>query len=247
MTNELHCFYRISDKGNPLGRTELGGTYLASVNRRKCFNNFLDAFGTENVHVICDNCNDDTIDFIRSKGIKDVDVTTLGNTRSFMYCIDRATSELDESDIVMLQEDDYLFTLDARRLLFEGIKLGQYLSLYDSLDKYIDTDRGGNNPFIYGGGEDCKVILGETRHWKTSNATTGSFSSTVKILREDYPIISKHNQPNFDHPHDFALFCELRKRGRILVNPLCGASMHVGLEPSPYIDWETIVKNLKED
>ena len=248
MTNELHVYFRESDKGNPLGRTELGGTYLSTVNRRKCFNNFLDAFGTENVHVICDNCNDDTIAFIRSKGIKDVDVTSLGNTRSFMYCIDRATNELDESDIIMLQEDDYLFTSDAKRLVFEGIKLGHYLSLYDSLDKYLNASEGGNNPLIYGGGEDCKVLLGETRHWKTSNATTGSFVSTVKTLREDYPIISKHCNPQFSYPHDFALFRELiGQRGRILVNPLCGASMHVGLEPSPYIDWETIVKNLKED
>jgi len=234
--------------GNPLGRTELSGTYLESVTRRKCFNNFLDVFGTENLHVICDNCNDDTIEFIRSKNVKDIDITNLGNTRGLMYCIDRITSELNIDDIVLIQEDDYLFTPDAKRLIFEGLKLGQYVSTYDSWDKYIDADKGGNNPLIYGGGEDCKVLLGETRHWKTSNATTGSFASTVKTLQEDYPIISKYCQPQFQHPQDFALFRELiGQRGRILVNPLCGASMHVGLEPSPYINWEEIVKNLKEN
>ena len=247
MTNELHVYYRVSSKGNPLGRTELGGTYLASVTRKKCFNNFLEVFGTENLHMICDNCNDDMIGFVKSKGIEDIEITQLGNTRSFMYCIDRATSELDESDLVLLQEDDYLFTKDAKRLIFEGLKLGHYMSNYDSLDKYLNASEGGNNPFIYGGGEDCKVLMGETRHFKTSCATTGTFASTVKTLREDYSIISRHNQPHFDHPHDFALFVELGQRGRILVNPLCGASMHVGLEPSPYIDWEDIVKNLKED
>jgi hypothetical protein len=247
MTNELHVYYRVSSKGNPLGRTELGGTYLSSVTRKKCFNNFLEVFGTENLHMICDNCNEDMINFVQSKGIKDIEVTQLGNTRSFMYCIDRATSELDSDDLVLFQEDDYLFTPDAKRLIFEGLKLGHYMSNYDSLDKYIDADKGGNNPLIYGGGEDCKVLMGETRHFKTSCATTGTFASTVKTLREDYPIVSKHNQPHFDHPHDFAMFVELGQRGRILVNPLCGASMHVGLEPSPYIDWETIVKNLKED
>jgi len=247
MTNELHVYYRVSSKGNPLGRTELGGTYLAPVTRKKCFNNFLEVFGTENLHMICDNCNDDMIEFVKSKGIEDIEITQLGNTRSFMYCIDRATSELDESDLILLQEDDYLFTQDAKRLIFEGLKLGHYMSNYDSLDKYQDADKGGNNPLIYGGGEDCKVLMGETRHFKTSCATTGSFASTVKTLREDYPILSKHNQPEFDHPHDFLLFLELKQRGRILVNPLPGASMHVGLEPSPYIDWENIVKNLKED
>lgn len=246
--NNLHIFLRESDKGNPLGRTELSGTYLKSVTRRKCFNNFLEVFGIENLHVVADNCNKDTIEFIKSKGICDIDVTNFGNVGSFMYCIDRATSELDIDDLVLFQEDDYLFTKDAKRLIFEGLKLGHYLSTYDSLDKYIDADKGGNNPLIYGGGEDCKVLMGETRHWKTSNATTGSFASTVKTLREDYSIISKHCQPQFFYPHDFNLFRELvGEKGRILVNPLPGASMHVGLEPSPYIDWEDIVKNLKEN
>ena len=248
MTNKLHYFYRISDAGNPLGRTELGNTYLKDVTRRKCFNNFLDAFGIDNLHVICDNCNEDTVAFIKSKGVEDVEITSFGNTRSFMYCIDRAISELDDDDMVLFQEDDYLFTVDAKPLIAEGLKLGHYMSNYDSLDKYIDADKGGNNPMIYGGGEDCKVLMGETRHFKTSCATTGTFASTIKTLREDYGIIAKHNQPHFDHPHDFALFRELiGQRGRILVNPLPGASMHVGLEPSPYIAWETIVKNLKED
>jgi hypothetical protein len=248
MTNELHCFYRISDAGNPLGRTELGGTYLASVTRRKCFNNFLDAFGIENLHVICDNCNDDTIEFIRSKGVRDVDVTSLGNTRSFMYLIDRATSELREGDIVYSCEDDYLHTSDARQYIFEGIRLGDYVSLYDSLDKYCNADEGGNNPLIYGGGEDTKVLLGQTIHFKKTNATTCTFASLVDTLREDYSIISKYNQPHFPHPYDFALFRELLDiRGRVLVNPIPGKSMHVGLEPSPFVPWENIVKNLKED
>lgn len=247
MTSNLHVYYRVSDKGNPLGRTELGGTYLESVTRKKCFNNFLDVFGTENLHVICDNCNDDTVEYIKSLGITDIDRTSFGNTRSFMYCIDRATSELNPDDIVLFQEDDYLFTKDAKRLIFEGIELGNYVSTYDSLDKYIDADKGGNNPLIYGGGEDCKVLMGKTRAWKTSNATTGTFASTVRILREDYSIIARHNQPHFDHPHDFAMFRELISiKGRRLVNPLPGASMHVGLEPSPYINWEEIVRNLHE-
>jgi hypothetical protein len=231
-----------------LGRTELGGTYLSSVNRRKCFNNFLDAFGTENVHVICDNCNDDTIKFIRSKGIKDVDITSLGNTRSFMYCIDRATSELDASDISYFAEDDYLYTSDAREYIIEGANLGEYTTCFDSLDKYKDTDKGGYNPLISRGGEITRVVLGKKCFYKETNATTGTFAAKIQILREDYPIISKHNQPEFDHPHDFAMFRELIvTRGRRIMVPLPGHSFHVGLEPSPFVDWETIVNNLKED
>jgi len=246
--NELHVYFRESDKGNPLGRTELGGTYLSSVNRRKCFNNFLEAFGTENVHVICDNCNDSTIEFIRNKGINDIDITHFGNTRSFMYCIDRATSELEESDIAYFAEDDYLYTNDAREYIIEGANLGEYTTCFDSLDKYKDTDKGGYNPLISRGGEITRVVLGKKCFYKETNATTGTFAAKIKVLREDYSIISKHNQPAFDHPHDFNMFRELivTKERRIMV-PLPGHSFHVGLEPSPFVDWETIVKNLKED
>jgi len=248
MTNKLHCFYRISDKGNPLGRTELGDTYLKTVTRRKCFNNFLEAFGTDNLHVICDNCNEDTIAFIKSKGVEDVEITSFGNTRSFMYLIDRATSELHEGDIAYFVEDDYLHTKDARQYIFEGIRLGDYVSLYDSFDKYRNASEGGNNPLIYGGGEDTKVLLGQTTHFKKSNATTCTFASLVDTLRADYSIIAKYCQPQFPHPSDFAMFRELiDHRSRVLVNPLPGKAMHVGLEPSPFVDWETIVKCLKED
>lgn len=247
--SNLHIFYRISDKGNPLGRTELTGTYLESVTRRKCFNNFLDVFGIENLHVICDNCNEDTIEYIKSKGIADIEITHMGNTKSFMHSVDRSIYEptIKDDDIILFQEDDYLFTKDAKRLIFEGIKLGDYVSTYDSLDKYKDADKGGDNPLIYGGGEDCKVLLGETRHFKTSNSTTCSFATTVKTLKEDYSIIAKYSQYYFHHPRDFALFQELiNQRGRKLVVPIIGASMHVGLNTSPFIDWESIVEGLKE-
>jgi len=245
--SNFHIFYRISDMGNPLGRTELTDTYLGTVTRRKCFNNFLEAFGTENLHVICDNCNTDTIEYIKGKGITDIDITTLGNTKSFIYLIIRAIKELEENDIIYSIEDDYLHTPYAKQYIFEGIKLGDYVSLYDSADKYKDADKGGDNPLIYGGGEDCKVLLGKTRHFKTSNSATCSFATTVKTLKEDYSIIANYSQPHFPHPRDFALFQELiNQRCRKLVVPLPGVSMHVGLNSSPFVDWESIVKGLKE-
>jgi hypothetical protein len=246
--NNLHYYYRISDKGNPLGRTELKGTYLESVTRRKCFNNFIDAFGIENLHVIADNCNDNTIEFIKSKGIQDIERTNFGNAGSFLYLIDRSIRELDDNEVCLSVEDDYLHTKDAKQYIFDGLEIGDYVSLYDSLDKYKDTDKGGYNPLIYEGGEDTKVLLGRSCHFKKTNSTTCSFATKVKTLKEDFEIIKKYSHPSFLHPYDFALFRELiTLRGRILVCPLPGKSMHVGLEPSPYVNWEEIVRNLKEN
>ncbi len=247
MKNELYVFYRISDMGNPLGRTELDGTFLSTLNRRKCFNNFIDSFGIENLTIFADNVNDDTIEFIKSKHIDDIIITNLGNTQGFSFLINIALERLNPENILLIQEDDYIFTKDAKQFIFEGIEIGDYVSLFDSLDKYKDSDKGGYNPLITDGGEDCKVLLGKTTVFKTTNATTGTFATKVKTLKEDYPVIMKYCQPHFPYPYDFLMFRELiTQRNRRIVVPLPGKSSHVGLELSPFVDWETIVKNLKE-
>lgn len=248
MTDNLYVYFRASDAGNPLGRTELSGTYLASVNRRKCFNNFLDAFGTENLTVIADNAKDDTINFIKSKEVTNIDITQLGNTCSFVYLINKILSERSDDDIAYICEDDYLHLKDAKEYIIEGAEIGDYTSCYDSADKYRNTCDGGYNPFIEKGGEITRIVLGKICHWKETNATTGTFAAKVKTLREDYDVIMKYCQPHFPHPYDFLLCRELiTQRNRRIMVPLPGHSFHVGLEPSPFIDWESIVKNLKDD
>jgi glycosyltransferase involved in cell wall biosynthesis len=178
MTGKLYCYYRISDAGNPLGRTELGDTFLSTLDRKKCFVNFLDAFGVENLKIFADNVKTETVDFIKNKNVEDIIVTKLGNTLGFVYLIQSAIQNLEDEDILYIVEDDYLHTQDARQYIFEGIELGDYVSLYDSLDKY----QGTNNPLISGGGENTKVILGKTSHFKYTNATTGTFASKIKTL-----------------------------------------------------------------
>jgi hypothetical protein len=248
MTDNLYHYYRISDKGNPLGREEIGGTFLSTLNRRKCFNNFIDSFGIENLTVFADNANNETIEFIKSKGITDILVTNLGNSNGFIYIINTAMARLNSDDIFSLHEDDYIYTKDARQYIFEGIDIADYVSLYDSLDKYKDTDKGGYNPLISNGGEDCKVLLGKTIHFKTTNATTGSFAVKMKTLQEDCDVFMKYCQPNFPHPMDFLIFRELiTQRNRRLVCPIPGKSSHVGLELSPFISWKSIINNLKDD
>jgi hypothetical protein len=244
--NKLYCYYRISDKGNPFGRTDLSNTFLSTVTRRKLFNNFLDAFGTENLKVFADNADPETIEFIKLKGIENINVTSLGQMAGFMYVINSAIFSLKSDDIIYMIEDDYLHTHDARRYIFEGIEIGDYVTLYDSLDKYIDSAKGGNNPLIDGGGEDTKVILGSTSHFKLTNSTTGTFAVRVGTLQEDLPVINKYFTP--EKVYDFLLFRELvTVKNRKIVCPIPGKASHVGLELAPFVDWETIVSNLREE
>jgi len=244
--SNLYCYYRISDRGNPFGRTDLSKTYLSTVTRRKLFNNFLDAFGTENLKVFADNANPETIEFIKSKGITNIDITSMGQMDGFIYVINSAASALKPDDIFYMIEDDYIHTPDAKQYIFEGIEIGDYVTLYDSLDKYIDTAKGGNNPLIDGGGEDTKVILGKTSHFKKTNSTTGTFAVKIKTLQEDLPVVYKYYTPQ--KVMDFLMFRELvTVKNRSIVVPMPGKASHIGLEMAPFVDWETIVANLRED
>jgi hypothetical protein len=244
--SNLYCYYRISDKGNPFGRTDLSETYLHTVNRRKLFNNFLDAFGNENLRVFADNANPETIEFIKSKGVKDICITAMGQMPGFIYVINSAITSLKPNDIVYMIEDDYIHTPDARQYILEGIEIGDYVTLYDSLDKYINSADGGNNPLIDGGGEDTKVILGKTSHFKKTNSTTGTFAVKIETLQEDLPIVYKYYTPQ--KVMDFLMFRELvTVNKRDIVVPIPGKASHIGLEMAPFVDWETLVSNLRED
>jgi hypothetical protein len=241
--NNFKIYFRISSRGNPLGRTELSNTELAGITRQDCFNNLLKVFGTENLIVIADNADDDVISFLQSKGIENIDRTSFGNTLSFRYILDRAVSELDEDDIAYFLEDDYAHNYNAETIIREGLEIGDYVSLYDSRDKYKDTDKGGYNPFIHDGGEDTRVMITDTCHWKITNATTMSFASKIKTLREDYGVITKYCPNGAQHPMDFLMFRELvTQKNRKLINPIPGYSAHIGLEMSPFVPWIKLLK-----
>jgi hypothetical protein len=100
---KLSVYYRISDKGNPKEK-------LSNGDRFSCLRNAVKEFGAESIHVICDNCSEQTLDFVRSfteHGIT-MEETSLGNSGSFIYMIDTIIKKLSPYDFVYLLEDDYL-------------------------------------------------------------------------------------------------------------------------------------------
>ena len=243
MTNKFRIYYRVSSRGNPLGRTELSNTELSGITRQDCFNNLIKIFGTENLVVVADNADDDVIAFLVSQGIRNIDRTYFGNTLSFRYIVDRAITELQDDDIAYFVEDDYVHDYDAEKIIREGLEISDYLSLYDSRDKYKDSDKGGYNPFISGGGEDTKVMITESCHWKITNATTMTFAAKIKTLKEDYNVITKYCPNGAPHPMDFLMFRELiTQKNRILINCMPGKSAHIGLEMSPFVPWISLLK-----
>jgi hypothetical protein len=247
MTSNFNVFLRYSDAGHELGRTDLSGTFLEGITKEKILKNFFSVFDAKNVTVIADNVKPESIEHFKKLNVKDIHVTNLGNLKGWRYLFTYITQEsgLDDEDIISIQEDDYLNFPEQEKYLRDGLNISHYSSTYDHLDKYINTSDGGNNPLISGGGEITRVVLGKCCHWKYTNSLTGTFSAKLKTLKEDYDLFMKYAQDGFPHPYDFLMCREMvTQRNRILATCLPGRSSHVGLEMSPYVNWEELVNSL---
>ncbi len=217
----LKKIYRICDNRD-------GKTLIQGVTKRKCFLNFIKVFGNSNLTIVADNTRQETLDFLNSY-TDNIHVTSLGNSKSFMYALDLALMN-DEHMNVYLVEDDYLHVEDAEKFIQEGLQNADYVSLYDHLDKYIEPSP---NPFVKNGGEDTKVILTPSTHWKYTNSSTMTFAARVNTLKEDYKVMRQHCIT--DIPQDFFMFTSLLKKGRRIVTPIPGRSTHCDHFPSPFI------------
>jgi hypothetical protein len=216
--SKFKIYYRLSDKGHRYGKPDF-------INVENCLRNFCEHFDSNTITIIADNCEDDTIAMVKKivKSDNNIIRTSLGNSGACLFTIQKAIEENDDDTMVYLVEDDYLHVNGSYSVLREGFRVGDYITLYDHPDKYLDG--GKPNPLVFGGGEETKVLLTNKTHWKYTNSTTMTFATRVKILREDYEIFIKYLKRKI--PEDFQLFRELichRKR-KLLVS-LPGRSTH---------------------
>ena len=225
----IKIYYRLSDKGRRNGKPD----YIQIEN---CLQNFCKHFNTDNITIVADNCESTTVDMI-SKYIdaSKILTTSLGNSGAFLFAAKRAIEDNDDDTIVYLVEDDYMHTKGSEKIVREGFEWGDYVSLYDHPDKY--KCMAGSNPLVVDGGENTKVFLSRSTHWKRTNSTTMTFAVKVKTLREDFGTMALHCRDNI--PGDYELFCDLYKKNRTLVTPIPGRATH-GQLPwlSPLVDWD---------
>ena len=197
----MDIYYRLSDKGRRSNKPD----YISIEN---CLRNFLNHFSDYCITIIADNCSDETIELIHTitQGNKiKVLQTSLGNSASFVYTVNYILRQpLEDDTIIYLVEDDYLHLDNSAKILQEGFKYADYVTLYDHPDKY--------NPFVCDGGEETTVFLTEHSHWKLTKSTTMTFACRVKTLREDCDVLSKYCSDEI--PDDINMFCELLKNGR---------------------------------
>jgi hypothetical protein len=197
--------------------------------KRACLENFLECFPTSNVFLVADGVTDETYAWLRTK-VSHVERTEMRNGgKVFTYVVRRAMKELQPHDHVYFVEDDYIHLPGSEEVLMEGLEFGDYVTLYDCPDKYIDhitlSQFDGTQVMIEGGGEVGRIIQGPKTfaHWKETTSTTLTFATRVENLATDYVTLFQWSFQS----GDFNMFYNLtRRNGRRLINAIPGLSTH---------------------
>ena len=227
----MKIIYRISDAGYKKEKPEY-------IDNEKCLANATKVFKDADWLVIADNCSDQTLSMIK-KYQNNIEIVSVGHgAGTFNLALDKAL-DLDNDEIVYFIENDYLHKHDSTKILQDGFLLGaSFVALYDHPDKYLDPSLGGN-PYCEGGGEETRVYLTDSCHWKITNSTTMTFASKVSTLKRVESILRKHTSEK--HPNDFHMFLELREQQELLITPIPGYATHGETAwLSPLTDWSKI-------
>lgn len=234
----FYVIYRYCDRNSE--------TNLLDITKEHCLKNFKKTIGFYNLIFIADSCKNFP-DYLIKKYLisdisaKDIHITNEGNSGSLKFAFELAF-QFNDDDIVYFVEDDFLHHPDAsRKLIIEGLEKADYVSLYDHADKY----KKGVNPYVDDFGEETKVFLTKSSHWKFTNSTVQTFATKVFTLREDKEILYKYNF-NGDRPDSFSTFRDLKEKGRKLATPIPGKATHCHSPwESPLIDWKEVARGCK--
>ena len=233
---DLVCFFRISDEfqcDNKKNKPDY-------VTKRGCLLNFLKVFGKTNVFIIADCCSEETLEWLVSLELVIFKTQYKNGARSFLHAVRLATEHLQDDQRVYFVEDDYLHVEGGRDVLLEGLNISDYTTLYDHLDKLVD----GFNPLVSDNSEETRVYLTKSCHWKLTKSTTMTFATTIKILKEDYNVMTYFCSGAY--PEDFSMFRYLiEQKKRKLISSIPGYSSHMEtLFLAPLRDWEKESKNI---
>lgn len=215
-------------------------TRLKGFSREACFENLMDTIDATKVNVTC------FLDI--AKGPKSshflhhetrcpiVEVAAGSEAGSFLRLLALVEAlPFDPETILYFVEDDYLHRPGWIEPMLEAFMLPgvEYVTLYDHRDKYVWP--------IYRQLE-SRLFVTPSCHWRTTPSTTNTFAMRFKTLMRDIAIHRRFSEKRLISA-DHRKFCELRRRGALLVSSIPGWSTHVEAEfASPCFAWETLMK-----
>jgi hypothetical protein len=244
----MKIFYRISESTNSQhAAARTWQVKLPNATKRNCLLNTMECFPTAEIKVFVDSITDETWNWLHTLPRITIQKIHEGSdAKSMRVLLKEAASLEDNSQIVLFQEDDYLYLPGSEHKIIEALNYSHYATGYLHPDKFWHPSRGGN-PFtpMENVSEPTQVIKTSDHFWMITNSTTNTFATTVGVLKEDIDVWMWGTE-DLINTKDFAIFLKLREKGRALVQPIPALATHclkgyeaptVGL---PIKSWEEI-------
>ena len=207
------------------------GTSVDGYNGIKCLHNFIGAIGDKtDLTIFVDNSSPDFVSEIKSIHDNIVE-TALGNSKSFLNCVEYAIQNFDESERVYFVENDYLHLSDVENYLNDGFSVGaSFVTLYDHPDKYNISQY----PTLQ-----SKIFVGEHSHWRSVPSTCMTFATHVASLIKNKDIL--YESCCHEVPSDWYMFEKMQSRGELLVSCMPGRCTHLERDYlTPLVDWKNV-------
>ena len=195
----------------------------------------LQSFKADEIVVICDNDTNEKFRKI-SEYFPIVYKTRMGNSGSFRLCIE--LTRIHKGDVYYFVEDDHLHLPRQKEWLEAGLKLFDFVSLYDHPDKYY---LGMYKELTR------KIYLTRVGYFTSTPSTVMTFACLKETLKKAKTILLDDmcTGRSLNFPRDHFLFSKLRESGFTLGSPIPGRSTHCEKhELSPYVDWRKYIRNL---
>lgn len=232
------CFYRISDSA----QTSATKPKIPQATKIACLQNFVSEFDSKSIYVIADNVTDTTLsEIVKYVPSNQVIRTSYGSGGiAFLHAaIIVKESGLADNAPVYFVEDDYIHYPGAKKKILEGLNIinVHYVTGYDHPDKY----QSPHQEVTY-----SKVYSTESSHWRTTPSTTMTFATTVRTVKDDYPIYEEFCKTGYPYDDDMFRTLNVRKN-RHLVSSIPGVCTHSEIAwLSPHIDWHEIIEKYTE-
>jgi hypothetical protein len=225
----MRVFYRLSESSNI--RIRVPGT-----TKQSCLENFFKNFKLtpyDSMFLLADSVSDTTyaniLEWVKGYPVEVARSQSGSEAGSFRLLLNKFEGEnLPSNEYVYFAEDDYIYVSDARRILNEGLMIGDYATLRLHPDKFIPPSKGGNPLLDEKGGESTRIYLGVDNFWMLTNSTGMYPATSVKTMCDDLDIWYWGVQERASK--DFDIWLKLRAKGRTLVMPIPTGMSHSEIE-----------------
>jgi hypothetical protein len=231
----MKIFYRISESSNTdHAKARTWQVKLPNATKRNCLLNVMECFPTADIKVFVDSITDDTWNWLHTlprwfypyPRITIQKINEGSDAKSMRVLLNEAITIEDNTEIILFQEDDYLYLPGSEHKITEALQYAHYATGYLHPDKFWHPSRGGN-PYTPADNvsEPTQVIKTSDHFWMVTNSTTNTFATTVGVMKEDIDVWMWGTE-DLINTKDFAIFLKLREKGRALVQPLPSLATH---------------------